>query len=249
MKQYVMKVAYDGTDYVGWIQQPNRPSIVRELQRSFYCVFHKKIALLGASKTDAGVHAYGQIAIFKTDLAVDLDRMKWAWNNALPSAITIHSLWQDATFHPHYRIEKKIYQYHFFVERPLPFWARYGSFVRYPLDLKKFEQALSLFVGTHNFVAFYTGHDRDNDAIRTIDSIHFEYIARYNVYRVQVEGKRFLRHMIRRIIGAAFTVASDRQVTINDLEITLKTGAMHAELITAPAQGLLLRRIIYGERI
>lgn len=245
MKRYKAIVAYDGTDYTGWIQQQNRPSIVQTLRDSFCKTFGSPVYILGASKTDAGVHALGQVAQCRTEVNIETARMCLAWNNALPPSIVIRSLVVDEQFHPHHQVKQKIYYYHFFVRRPLPLVARYGYYVTYPLDLNRLKGALTLFEGTHNFSAFYTGNDR-GDAVRTIDMIRLEYLPSYQAYRMVVAGERFLRHMVRRIVGAALAVASRGRITDADIRYALQTGVMHSKLPTAPAQGLLLRKVIYG---
>ncbi len=245
-KQYKIIVAYDGTGYFGWIQQPNKTSIVQTLQDAFEHVFVQKIRLLGASKTDAGVHAMGQVAVFKTDLQIDPDKMKWAWNNALPESITIRWLSEDNTFHPHHNVIDKTYYYHIFLQRPLPFWGRYGMQVQGKVDWKLFEQALKLFEGTHNFRAFYTGNDR-KDTVRTIKKIHLEYIKRYNVYRISVVGETFLRHMVRRIVGAALAATQRESITLDDVKHALDSEMINYELPTAPAKGLMLYCITYED--
>ncbi len=246
-QQYKIVIAYDGTGYVGWIQQPDQPSIVQTLQDAFARTFEKDIRLLGASKTDAGVHAMGQVAVFKTDLEVDPDKMKWAWNNALPASIMIRSLEQDDQFNPHENVEEKTYYYHIFLERPLPFYARYGAHIAYPIDMDQFKKALALFKGTHDFHAFYTGDDRD-DTVRSIKNLYVEWIERYNCYRVVVIGEKFLRHMVRRIVGAALAVASRKSVGEKDIMHALKERKNNCELPTAPAQGLMLYKIKYNNR-
>ncbi len=247
MKQYKLVIAYDGTDYSGWIQQPNRASVVQTLQVAFARVFKKKIVLLGASKTDAGVHALGQVAVFKADIAVDAEKMRWAWNNALPSSIVIRSLVSDEQFHPHVNVKYKIYYYHFFVDRPLPFIARYGYYMAHQFDWQRFEQALQCFVGTHDFYAFYTGSEPNKNTVRTIERIKLEFIKRYSVYRVVIAGERFLRHMVRRMVGAAFTVVSDGSVSHDDIRMALQRRSVNCKLTTAPANGLMLYKIIYKE--
>jgi tRNA pseudouridine38-40 synthase len=246
MQQYKMIIAYDGTDYAGWIQQKDQPSIVQTLHDSFERVFKKPITLLGASKTDAGVHALGQAAIFKSDIAVDTATMQWAWNNALPTSIMIRCLEQNDSFHPHYKVISKTYQYHLFFERPLPLYARYGAYISYPIDRKKFEAALQLFNGTHDFHAFYTGNDR-HDTVRTIHAIQFSYLKDYNAFRVEITGEKFLRHMVRRMIGAALAVASRESITLEDIITALATRTVNYELPTAPAQGLMLHEIRYKD--
>jgi tRNA pseudouridine38-40 synthase len=244
MKQYKMTIAYDGTDYAGWIQQKDQPSIVQTLQDVFARVFKKEITILGASKTDAGVHAQGQVAVFKTDLAIESQKIMWAWNNALPQAIIIYSLEHDEQFHPHYNVCSKTYYYHLFFERPLPFYARYGTYVPYAIDIDQFKQALQIFKGSHDFQAFYTGNDR-SDTMRMIDEIKVLFLEQYNAYRVIIRGRKFLRHMIRRMIGAALAVASRESITQDDIRKALETGITNYELPTAPAQGLMLYAIDY----
>lgn len=242
-KQYKLIISYDGTDYSGWIQQPTMPSIVQTLQDSFELVFFKKIRLLGASKTDAGVHALGQVAVFKTDLQIDPEKMRWAWNNALPESITIRLLEQNEDFYPHANVQNKIYHYDLFFDRPLPFVARYGVQPYGAVDWKLFEQALQLFVGTHNFQAFYTGNDKE-DTRRTIDAIRLERTGNMG-YRVVVIGKSFLRHMVRRMIGAALAVAQRESILLDDITHALQTGQTNCQLPTAPAKGLMLYEIEY----
>ena len=242
-KQYKVIVAYDGTGFAGWMKQKKQLSILQILEESFYQTFKKSIAMLGASKTDAGVHAIGQVATFSVDLSIDSKKMKWAWNNALPGAIVIRDLELLNDFHPHHNIEYKIYHYDLFIARPLPFYARFGTFIAYKFDVRMLEAALRLFVGTHNFKAFYTGNDRI-DTIRTIDSITITSIFKGNGYRINVKGKKFLRHMIRRMIGAALMVSRD-VLKPSDITYALKTGNIKYEMPTAPAQGLTLFRIKY----
>ncbi len=248
MKQYKIIVAYDGTDYAGWFPQKDQPSIVQTLQDSFFTVFKKSIVLLGASKTDAGVHAFGQVAIFSTDLELTPEKMCWAWNNALPSTILIRSLEQNDIFHPHYKVLRKTYYYHFFCERPLPFYARYGAFIPYAVDMVKFKSALQLFKGSHDFTAFYTGNDR-TDTIRTIDEIGVTYLEQYKVYQVKIIGEKFLRHMVRRIVGAALAIASRTSLDEEDIKKALDAQLINHELPTAPAQGLLLYEITYEDTL
>jgi tRNA pseudouridine38-40 synthase len=243
--QYKIIVAYDGTGYAGWIQQPDEPSIVQTLHDSFEHVFGKKIRLLGSSKTDAGVHAMGQVAVFKTDLTIPADKMKWAWNNALPESISIRSLELNNDFYPHAHVKRKTYHYDLFIDRPLPSYARYGHQPFGAVDWDMFQKALQLFEGTHNFAAFYTGNDRE-DTERTIDEIRLEYLKERRMYRVIVRGKSFLRHMVRRIIGASLAVAQRESVSLDDIQKALHTGQTNCQLPTAPAKGLMLYNIEYN---
>lgn len=243
MKHYKIIVAYDGTHYAGWQIQPNALSIVQALQDSFFGLFNRKIKLLGASRTDAGVHAQGQVAAFSTDIQISSQRLLSVWNRCLPQDILIRHLEMcEPHFNPRFQVKQKIYHYNFFIERPHPFHARYGTYYPYSLDLEKFRKCLALFVGTHDFRSFCTG-DYSN-TIRTIDSITMQFDEICKAYKIKIYGKSFLRYMIRRIIGASFKIAS------SDLPLEYIQHVFHQKnpmqsLPTAPAQGLILTSITY----
>ncbi|HLJ30942.1 MAG TPA: tRNA pseudouridine(38-40) synthase TruA [Candidatus Babeliales bacterium] len=270
MRTFKLVVAYDGTDYFGWQALPEKPSIAAALNKSFARVFKSEIKVLGASRTDAGVHALGQVVRIKTDLDIAADKLKWAWNNSLPADIAIRSLEEvESTFNPFCDVAQKIYHYHFFTERPLPFTQRYGYFYPYKIDFDTLERALQFFVGTHDFRAFRSNEDTREDTVRTIDAIHLDYLPRYKAYRITVKGQKFLRHMIRRIVGASLAVASsfakassyvktseDKSQdkpknghSLESLEKIMSARDPRHTLPNAPAQGLMLYKIRYKEKI
>ncbi len=251
MNRYKLVIAYDGTDYCGWQEQKDKPSITGILKKAFNSIFGKEISIVGASRTDAGVHALGQVALGRTDLvAIPAERLKRAWNNVLPAHIVIRSLDQAVpSFHPFYNVEQKTYHYHFFLNRPLPFLSRYGWYYPYPIDGAMLKNALNFFIGTHNFVSFRSSEDRREDTVRTIDSISVTYIERFEMYRITIKGQKFLRHMIRRIVGASMAVASVKNKASLDLlqEIMAAQNPNHF-LPNAPANGLLLYNIAYNNK-
>ena len=164
----------------------------------------------------------------------------------MPADIFIRSLERvHENFNPFCYVKQKIYYYHFFLERPLPFVQRYGYYYPYPTDIDLLNKALQCFMGTHDFAAFRSSEDTRADTVRTIDMITLEYFKRYNVYRITVKGQKFLRHMIRRIVGASLAIASRPGVTLNMIhDIMQKRNPAHT-LPNAPAQGLVLYKIIY----
>jgi tRNA pseudouridine38-40 synthase len=246
MKSYKLIIAYDGSDYSGWQAQDHKPSVAQALNNAFAKVFKTEMSVLGASRTDAGVHALGQVARIKTTLAITPDRLKWAWNNALPADITIRSLeLVDDSFNPFCNVTQKIYHYHFFTARPLPFIQRYGYFYPYKLDFELLKAALQTFVGTHDFASFRNSEDTRENTIRTIDAITLDYLPRYKAYRITVIGQKFLRHMIRRIVGACLSVASKDNHSLQLLRTTLDARNPRHTLPNAPAQGLMLYKIVY----
>lgn len=247
--RYTLIIAYDGTRYAGWQQQPNAISILSTLEKVFLQVFKKPVGILGASRTDAGVHALGQVALLRTDFFINPNILKKALNDILPSDIVIRSAMTAADdFHPWYNVAQKTYYYHFFIQRPLPFAARYGWYYPYRIDYQKLQAALALFVGTHDFRSFVCAEDERAEMVRTIDAIRLSYVRRYGMYRIEVQGKKFLRHMIRRIVGAALYVASHTNVSICVISAILDRKNPRHHLPTAPSCGLLLRKIVYEKK-
>lgn len=244
MARYKMVLAYDGTPYHGWQAQDGLPTVAGVLQHTFLRVFGKSIVLRAVSRTDAGVHALGQIVSFDMEPFAPAPRIMHAWNNALPGSILIKSLEEvDATTFRLHEVHEKIYVYHFFLDRPLPFIHQYGWYYHKALCLERLQQALAVFVGTHNFRSFSTGDARGDDTIRTIDAIELTYLKRYNVYQIKVIGKKFLHHMVRRIVGASLDAAAHPEITPDFLRGVLAQEKPHPTLTNAPAHGLLLYKV------
>ena len=243
---YKIIVSYDGSSYHGWQVQKDKKSVASVLQHRFERTFFQTISLVGASRTDAGVHALGQVASFATDLPITTQKMKRVWNNALPSNIVIRSLAKvKKTFHPQRRVKQKTYWYHIFIKRPLPFFERYGFFCKRSLDVSIFKKSLEVFVGTHDFRSFCTGYDCGPNTVRTIDGIRVTFLKKYSAYRVTIKGKSFLRYMIRRIVGASLEIACKKNGSIDELKKALKECNPEQPFTTAAAKGLLLYHIEY----
>lgn len=245
MTCYRIVVAYDGTAYHGWQVQPGATTISQVLIDSFFSVFHQKIFILGASRTDAGVHALGQVAIVRCPVFISPEKVLQAWNNVLPRDVLIKELiLLDRLIHPHDGVVQKTYMYHFFTKRPLPFVQRYGWYYRRPIDIDLLQKALSIFVGTHDYRSFCTGNDLV-DTVRTVDSVHIEAFPEYNAYRIIIKGKSFLRYMVRRIVGASLEVASRERLSLNDLNRILQDKNPCHTLPNSPSKGLVLYQILY----
>lgn len=247
LNRYKLVIAYEGTDFCGWLSQPGLPSVSYTIRKTFTKVFKAPLHLAGASKTDAGVHAYGQVALLRTPLFIEPHKLLFAMNNRLPSTIVIRSAeFIHEAFHPRVDVIAKIYHYQFFLERPLPYYYRYGFYHYQFLDIEKLKKALQLFVGTHDFRAYYTGPS--TRSMFTIDTIDLDYISESKSYKISVTGERFARHMIRRIVGAALYAAAHPTVPLTFLKDIMQTKNQNNLLPTACSSGLLLHSIIYKER-
>lgn len=244
-KQYKIIVAYDGTGYAGWQRQLGERTITGDLEKAYRAVFGHDIKLLGASRTDAGVHARGQVAAFETPLHIDLRKKLLAWNGKLPAGITIRSIEHCAShFNPRYHVAEKIYHYNFFLEHPLPFYERYGWHVRHKVDLEKLKECLQVFVGKHDFSSFAT-LDGTKNPVRTIHEITLSFDEVTRMHTITIKGPTFLRFMIRRIVGACIDTASRSDGSADFLARVLTEKNPRQRLFCAPAQGLILDSIRY----
>ncbi len=244
-KTYKIIVSYDGTNYFGWQIQPQVKTVTQTLQDAFAKAFGKTIKLLGASRTDAGVHATAQVARFYSDLNIRPEKLLFAWNNILPNDIVIKDLQKTREdFHPIIEAKQKTYHYHIFTKRPSPFVARYGWHYFKKIDLEKLETCLDIFVGTHDFASFCTDVPKEKNTVRTIDSITIEKNNDWDAHKIIFKGPGFLTHMIRRIVGACLHVASC-DIPVSYLQQMLDEKNPNQHLPSAPARGLLLYKIKY----
>jgi tRNA pseudouridine38-40 synthase len=244
---YKLVIAYDGTDYHGWQQQKEHCSIDSVIRKTFLRVFLlDNIRLVGSSRTDSGVHARGQVIRIRTFLPLCPDKILFILNRALPQTIKVMSCVKvDSIFHPQHNVAIKTYSYTFSLQKLCPMEARHSWHYPFALCFDRFEEALSLFVGTHNF-RYFCKEVTDKNTTRTIQSIVLTRSACGTKHRVTIKGKSFLRFMIRRIIGASLALASSKELTITDLQKLLSGERECVKLlITAPAQGLCLESIEY----
>jgi tRNA pseudouridine38-40 synthase len=244
MQYYHIIVAYDGTNFFGWQSQKTGKTIVQTMQHCFFKTFQAQCTVLGVSRTDSGVHAEGQVALVTTELNIDPKRLQKAWNKSLPLSIMIKECQSvTADYNPFVGIVSKTYQYTIYKKRPLPFIAHFGWYYPFIINEKIFKNALSLFVGKHDFSAF-SPFEPGINTVRTIDNIEIK-SDESNIV-VTISGKSFIRHMIRRIVGAAVVVSTKQTRTIDDIVRLLHTKDTTGYCFqTAPACGLCLIEIHY----
>lgn len=251
MMRYKAIIAYDGTDFHGWQVQANASTIASTMQQSFLRTFRTPVSILGASRTDAGVHAIGQTALCTTELNLDPQKIMTAWNASLPASIVIRSLeFAAPEFHPFANVISKTYYYHLFLKRPLPHVARYGWFWDFidRVDIEKLEKTLPLFIGEHDFGSFCKQEaEKEQSTVRTIQSIGIKKLKRFGALQIHVMSSGFLRYQIRRMIGAALDVASKPELPIDTITYHLKNPNPQQNFTRAEGCGLCLRKIVYKE--
>ena len=249
MPTYKIIVAYDGMDFYGWQIQPNDITIVSTLQGTFHALFADNVIITGASRTDAGVHALGQVARFSSNISITCERMKCAWNNALPKSILIRDIQKvDYLFNPRKNVAQKTYYYHLFYKKPLPIVSRYGWYFDYTdkVDWDQFHIILQLYKGQHDFASFCKV-DEKGSTVRTVDSITTENVKRFGCLRITIRGRGFLRFQIRRMIGYALDVARRPDLSVDYIQHLLDTPNARQTLLKADGCGLMLRKIVYKE--
>ncbi len=246
MYWYKLIVSYDGTDYLGWQEQSEGPTVAGLLKKTFLHVFKQdKVYFVGASRTDAGVHAQGQVVRIGTLLPLEPEKLRLIMNNALPHSIFIEkACFVNGSFHPQHNVDYKIYTYRVFTTRPHYKEQRYGYFYWHFIDREKLYEVLQVFVGTYDFKAF-SKKNGDLDTIRTVLSIEVLDDLDQNGFIIKVKGVSFLQYMIRRIVGASLAIASDNKRSKEEIEAILKYGSLPQNLPKAPAKGLCLEKIIY----
>ena len=245
MNYYKAIISYDGTDYQGWQSQMHGNTVQDVLTKTFKNTFFQPVLIAGASRTDAGVHAVGQVVSLQTPLNLASNRLEQILNENLPASIIIKNLEQcQDVFNPRANVLEKIYQYDFSLEKLTPFTARYCLFFNKKIDLEKFYSLPEIFIGQHDFRSFCTGNDHDS-TIKTIDDIRIYRLD--DRFRIIFKSQSFLRYMIRRIVGGMLIVSASKKLDKIDLQMALDQKDPHQSLLTAPPQGLTLINIKYRE--
>lgn len=247
MPKYKLILAYDGTHYTGWQVQPGLKTVEGTLRAAFCKIFKRDLSVLAASRTDAGVHALGNVVRIEADIVVEPQKLMYALNNILPADIVVKTAFNADNFHPFYNLAWKEYHYHIFTQRPLPFFQRYGWFVQLPIDYTKLEKVLRLYSGTYNFSQFCSTDDMREDKVRTIDAVYLSNSTLFpGAQSIVVRGKNFLHTMVRRMVGTALYVATQPHATVEIVEKMLKEQLKTDYTFKAPAQGLMLHTIEYN---
>lgn len=239
MRRIKLTVAYDGTEYHGWQYQPGSVTIEGELNRVLWELLKENITVIGASRTDAGVHALGNVAVFDTLSKIPGNKFAYALNQRLPEDIRIrHSEEVEADFHPRRRASRKTYEYRICNEEfPNPLEQRYSHFTYVPLDEKRMQEAAAYLIGEHDFQSFCAAGSTAETTVRTIYSLEVE--RQDSMIVIRVCGSGFLYNMVRIIAGTLMAVGSGKMEPEQMQEVLLALDRTKAGP-TAPAKGLRL---------
>lgn len=243
----MLTVAYDGTAYCGWQLQKESPTIEKALNHAILRVTGETLQVIGASRTDAGVHALGNIAVFDTASRIPGEKFSYALNRQLPEDIRVIRSQECASdFHPRHCSTRKTYEYHIdHAEIPDPTRRLYSYFTYRELDIAAMQKAASCLVGEHDFQSFCSAGGTALTTVRTLYLAEVEERGREITLRVQ--GNGFLYNMVRIIAGTLLEVGTGR-TRPEEIPAVLEKCDRKAAGPTAPPQGLFLVRIEIPEQ-
>lgn len=244
MKRVKLTIAYDGTNYCGWQIQPNGITIEEVLNKALKKLTGEDILVIGASRTDSGVHALGNVAVFDTETTIPAEKIGVALNQILPDDIVITGSEEVAPeFHPRYCDCSKTYEYHIMNTRiPIPTKRLTNYFVSYPLNLDDMRKAAVYLVGEHDFVSFCNVRTDVENTVRTITAL--DILQNGEEITIRITGTGFLYNMVRIIVGTLLRVGRGFYGPEKVKEI-LDAKDRKAAGVTAPAHGLMLVEIHY----
>lgn len=244
MKNICLRIAYDGTDFFGFQRQSDFPSVQQTMEEVLEGLYGCRIRVYGAARTDAGVHARGQVINFYAPDRIPVDKLPYALKGSLPPAIVVLDAVEKAyDFSVRHDNKGKHYRY-IVVNGPVhdPFMLRYAWYIRKPLDIEAMQRAANTLIGTHDFSAYKGANTTPHNPVKTMYEITVSRAG--GRVRIDVLGSGFLYHMVRNIVGALVDAGLHRKspealARILDGRDRRKLGA------TAPAQGLFLEEVFY----
>jgi tRNA pseudouridine38-40 synthase len=239
-----LTIEYEGTNYHGWQLQKNAVTIQETLEAALARIFSESVRVRVAGRTDTGVHAFGQVACFKTEKHIDQYRLHRALNGLLPRDIVVKQIEEVAeTFSPRFDALSRTYRYQIWNHQwPSAIWARYSWYVAFPLNVDAMNQAATLLIGDHDFSSFQGSDWVEHNPQRTILHSKIRQDGDFLVY--DVEGRSFLRHMVRNIVGTLVNVGR-RAITVDDFATIFAARDRTRAGVNAPPQGLFLVTVTY----
>lgn len=248
MNNTMISISYDGTAYSGFQIQANANTVQAELERALAVIFKKPVRIQGAGRTDAGVHARGQVANFSAPFSIETDKLPHALNSLLPGDVKVTGAREVADgFHARFDARGKLYSYsidralHSQVLRRLYSWH-----MPEPLNLDTLRAAASLFEGTHDFKAFQAAGTTITDTVRTIEKVNVSVNTDDQILVLTFKGRGFLYRMVRMITGTLIR-AGRGTLGLSEVEAALSLANHGASGPTAPPHGLCLEKVFYDE--
>ena len=245
MRTIKLVVEYDGTHYLGWQVQPKGSTIQEVLQEKLFSLTGERVHLMGSGRTDAGVHALGQVAHFKTKSLLDPQTIQRALNGLLPSDIVIQSVVEvDEGFHARRSSKSKVYEYRI-LNRNLrsAFHKGYAWHIPQKLNLKEMKKATRQLIGEHDFASFQSVGSPQKTTFRKVNRAEWRR-GRDGFLRFEIEANGFLKQMVRAIVGTLVEVGKGK-IRSKAFRRVLDSKDRSKAGPTAPAHGLFLKEVKY----
>jgi tRNA pseudouridine38-40 synthase len=248
MQNILIRISYDGTDYSGFQVQANAPTVQGEIERALAVIYKQPVRLIGAGRTDAGVHAREMTANFFAPFKIDHDKLPHALNCLLPTAIVITGAVDVAAdFHARFDTSGKIYSYTIDRSVFLQVHKRlYSWHVPEPLDLAALSAAAKLFEGVHDFAAYRAAGSSVIDTTRTLYRVQPVWLSDEKLLIITFEGSGFLYRMVRLITGTLIR-AGKKELDLDQIRAAIAGENKAAVGPTAPACGLCLEKVVYNQ--
>ena len=248
MRRIAIKIEYDGTGFCGWQLQAEGRSVQGAVEAAVAKAtgMETRVPVQGASRTDAGVHALGQVAHFDTESALSCDVLVRALNHWLPDDVAVLAASQVAPeFSARFSPRSKLYRYRVLPSRiRRPLLERYSTRVFGPLDREAMQRSAEAVVGTHDFASFATEVQEGQNTVRTVT--RSEWLAAGEELHYEIEGDAFLYNMVRALVGTMLDVGRGKLTPAGFAGVLAKRDRRAAGP-TAPARGLTLVEVRYGE--
>jgi tRNA pseudouridine38-40 synthase len=247
MRHFKLVIEYDGTDYHGWQVQPVGPTVQGTIQAALERIAGRPVHVMGAGRTDAGVHALGQVASFSAELRLDASTLRRALNATLPGDVTVRRAEEvDERFDARRSATARTYRYTFLPrDVPSALLGRYSLWVPWPVKWDAMAEAARHFVGTHDFSAFRAGTCTATSPIRTVQAVAWAETGECR--HLEITANAFLQQMVRILVGTLLEVGRGRRPPEWAAAVLASRDRGQAAK-AAPPQGLCLMRVEYGDR-
>lgn len=248
MRNILLTLSYDGTNYHGWQVQPNAPTVQETLQNAVKLIFNDSNGIIGCSRTDAGVHANMYCCNFKTESPMPCEKIRSALNANLPNDIAVKDVSEVALdFHSRYDCIGKEYVYRIWNSDVInPFENKYTLQYKYKLDADLLNEACKAYIGKHDYIGFCSAGSSVKDTVREVYSAQVTRNGELVEFKVSANG--FLYNMVRIMTGTLLYVAQGK-IQKEELPLIIDSKDRMRAGITVAPQGLFLNKVNYGEKV